>query len=106
MSDHCQISLSLNMNYYVPINATCSLEPFPSRYIWQNDSAENFQQYLSSNDIQEKIRIFDQTSFDDSELGIETMVSSFNDIIYNVADNILRKKFSFKKKKIQKTETP
>lgn len=93
MSDHCQISILLNVNYHVsPISNNCILKSLPLSYVWTEESACKFQNVLKSDRIQEKLRTFVKNDVNFSDTGINSLINDFNDILYDVADTSLKRK--------------
>ena len=52
MSDHCRISMMLNINCYIPIHNSVDLKPLPCKYKWTEDSPYKFLAALNSENVQ------------------------------------------------------
>ncbi|CAG2215326.1 unnamed protein product [Mytilus edulis] len=89
MSDHCQISMMLNVKYSVENvckHGGCPLEPLPPSYIWTDKSSVEFQNVLSSSEIQNDLSNFMKLHVDQTESGINSLINNFNQVIYDVAN--------------------
>ena len=61
----------------------------PNQYIWEENSAEKFQNALASPLVQEKIKTFNNTNYTgDSNI----MIQDLNNILYEAANISIKKK--------------
>ena len=88
LSDHCQISVMLNISCMLQ-NKTEVLNSMPPQFIWNDDSSVCFQEALSSPDLKNKI-----THFENHDFGTDTdsMVSFLNNIFSEAASKSLKLK--------------
>lgn len=92
MSDHCCISMMLNINCYVSVhNNTTNLKSVPIRYKWNVDSMEKFQTALRSNDIVNSLNTFMSSPSVNDVKGIDELTDKFCNIIKKAADASLCK---------------
>ena len=91
MSDHCKISMMLSVNCFINVTNS-SLRSFLNRYIWTEDSCSKFQEALVSENVKKLITLFENEHPVVSDIGINNMVDSFNQIVYEAADMVLKKK--------------
>lgn len=81
LSDHCQISLLLKVNFKHEVNNK-NLPLIPDKYIWDKESGPEFQTTLASIPFQDKITSFLNQSFENSDM----MVDSLSSIICQAVD--------------------
>ncbi|CAG2245349.1 unnamed protein product [Mytilus edulis] len=88
LSDHCQVSTMLKVNCI--FNAVQKdVYSIPNQYIWEENSAEKFQNALASPLVQEKIKTFNNTNYTgDSNI----MIQDLNNILYEAANISIKKK--------------
>ena len=86
LSDHCQISLLLKVNFTHEENNK-NLPLMPDKYIWDKESGPEFQTTLASIPFQDKIKSILDQSFENSDM----MVDSLNSIICQAADISIKK---------------
>jgi hypothetical protein len=94
MSDHCKISMMLNINCLIHVSNP-KLHIFPDRYKWGIESDTNIRTVLESNNTKKSITEFEKLISDTkspTENDIENLVNNFNRIVYDVADQSLKKK--------------
>ncbi|CAG2204832.1 unnamed protein product [Mytilus edulis] len=84
----------------------CPLEPLPPSYIWTDKSSVEFQNVLSSSEIQNDLSNFMKLHVDQTESGINSLINNFNQVIYDVANKSLRKKHHSFKKSNKKKKKP
>lgn len=109
MSDYCHISMMLNVKYSVENDCKhggCPLEPISPSYIWTDKSSAEFQNVLSSSEIQNDLSNFIKLHVDQIESGINSLINNFNQVIYDVANKSLRKKHHSLKKSNKKKKKP
>lgn len=102
LSDHCQISVMLNINCLINKADNDNLKQIPPRYIWNENSAALFQNALESTEIQQKISKFNSADFENNP---DSMAKEINSILRNTADiSLLTKKYrtTGKKKSVKK----
>lgn len=86
LSDHCQISLLLKVNFKHEVNNK-NLPLIPDKYIWDKESGPEFQTTLASIPFQDKIKSFLNQSFENSDM----MVDSLSSIICQAVDITIKK---------------
>ena len=84
-------------------NSECDMMRAPVKYVWNQTSAVKFQETLSSSDFCHKLKMFNESKYDN----VNTMVQSLNSIICEAADISLKKstRNNHTKKKV-KTQKP
>lgn len=100
MSDHCKISMMLNINCFVHVSNP-KLHIFPFRYKWGKESDTNFRTVLESNNTKKSIIEFEKLISDTkspTENDIENLVNNFNRIVYDATDQSIKKKNGTRKK--------
>ena len=86
LSDHCQISLLLKVNYTYEENHK-NIPLVPDKYIWDKNRVPEFQKTLASAQFQDKIKSFLTQNFENSDI----MAYSLNSIICQAADMSMKK---------------
>ena len=102
MSDHCNISMMFNINCFIHVSNP-KLHIFPDRYKWGTESDTNFRTVLESNNTKKSITEVEKLISDTkspTENYIENLVNNFNRIVYDAADQSLKKKNGTGKRKI------
>ena len=79
LSNHCQLSAMINVNIKIADRNISNLIQLPSQYIWNDNSAQLFQDALSSTEIKQKIIQFNECDFSNNT---ELMINNLN-LIYN-----------------------
>ena len=93
-SDHCQISVMIKV--YCKLNVINeNLQPTPKRYRWGDDSPNLYQEALSSNNIQEKIKYIMDNKYENND----SLVDDLNSVLCEAADIALIKSSKCKKNK-------
>ena len=98
LSDHCLISVLLNINCKIQKEEDNFVES-PLKYKWEELSSEKFQLALSSKDLQDRINSFTTHNYDNDT---DLMVTDFNNILQEAADRSLKK---IPKNKVSKLKT-
>ena len=83
--------MMLSVNCFINVTNS-SLRPFPNRYIWTEDSCSKFQEALVSENVKKLITLFENEHPVVSNIGINSLVDSFNQIVYEAAYMVLKKK--------------
>ncbi|VDH97552.1 Hypothetical predicted protein [Mytilus galloprovincialis] len=94
MSDHCKISLMINVNCFLHV-VNPKLTGIPNKYKWDDNSETKFKLALESNLVKALIKEFENSisnNFSIEKNKIENIVNNFNKIIYDAADQCLKKK--------------
>lgn len=93
LSDHCQISTMLNVNCEIYRPLSSEHISIPPIYKWDEQSPKLFQSALSSEKIQNKIKLFNSAEY---KVNTDDLINDFNDIICEAADLSLKKIFRTK----------
>ncbi|CAG2234439.1 unnamed protein product [Mytilus edulis] len=88
LSDHCQISVLLNIQCKIK-GDTCQTQMSLKSYKWNENSTELFQEALSSGSMQQKILNFNKTEYHSD---INNMIKDVNTIFYEAANLSLKQK--------------
>lgn len=88
LSDHCQISVLLNIQCKIK-GDTCHTQMSLKSYKWNENSTELFQEALSSGGMQQKILNFNKTDYHSD---INNMIKDVNTIFYEAANLSLKQK--------------
>jgi hypothetical protein len=94
--------MMLNINCFIHVSNP-KLHIFPDRYKWGIESVTNFRTVLESNNTKQSITEFEKLISDTkspTENDIENLVNTFNRIVYDVADQSVKKKNGTGKRKI------
>ena len=89
-SEHSQISLLLQVNCKCDFNCE-RLRPVPVRYRWNKQSSTLYQEALTSNCLQEKIKIINSTNYQENT---DRLGEDLNSVHCEAADVAMLKKSS------------
>jgi len=100
-SDHCMVYMQLLLSSlfeqqpFGTSEDTLPLQPIPSRFIWDDNSAAKFKNSLERPDIANQISDFMKESISTEQDGIDTAVKGLSDIFRNAAVSCLSVKGIF-----------
>lgn len=94
LSDHCQISVMLNIDYLI-LTEEASIHDAPVKYIWDESSILSFQSAIMIPSTQEDIKKLENNK---STSDIDKIAEDLNNILLNVANNSLKRKVAEKNK--------
>lgn len=95
LSDHCQISFDIcfetNTHFDNVNNNTVNLKPFPSKYIWGEDSKERFINAFKNVHIKSSLNYLSNVRYLNEQSDIDQALSDMNSIYIKAAELSLKK---------------